>query len=63
MYQKAKFTFNGQWWEPTMITPDYSQLAEAGERMMLRFHRDKEPEFFIAPQGEMRAGWVVGKPL
>lgn len=63
MYPKAKITIGGRHWEPVTVQPDNEGLASVGERAMVRFSRDREPEFFVAPRHELHAGWVVGVPL
>lgn len=64
-YPRAKRTrvlILDRYWEPTAPVPDSDELAAAGERCIMRFSREAEPEFFIAAKEMLYAGWVVGVP-
>lgn len=39
---------------------DTQELAEQGERLMLRHNRATDPEIFVAERGIQHAGWVIG---
>lgn len=52
-------TICGDEWIPIAPCPDDDRTFQT-ERVILRFARLSEPEFFIAKPGMMHAGWVVG---
>ena len=53
---------NGIEYEPLAPTADTPELAERGPRLMLWHGTPTAPEsrVFVAPQGELNAGWVLG---
>jgi hypothetical protein len=52
--------YKGRPYIPIPPCPDDGGLADTGDRLMLRHHRDHDPELFVAPHGVITAGWVIG---
>ena len=52
--------FKNRPYTPTKPTPDDTESCDTFDRLMLRHNREDQPELFIAPRGELTAGWVVG---
>ena len=58
---KWKTVYQGRTYQPTTPTGDFDALASEGDRLMFRHDITKDgPEFFVAPRGELNAGWVIG---
>lgn len=51
--------FSGIEYTPIDPTPDTSELAESGARIVL-YHSPHGSHLAVAPVNEMHAGWVVG---
>lgn len=51
--------FSGTEYTPIDPTPDTSELAESGARIVL-YHSAHGSHLAVAAKGEMHAGWVVG---
>jgi hypothetical protein len=49
---------NGIIYEPIVPCADTDALADLGERLMLRHAMPSS--IFVAPKGELNAGWVIG---
>jgi hypothetical protein len=47
------------WYTPIPPQPDTDDLAKSA-RLMLYHDRGDGPRLFVAPAGDLQAGWVVG---
>lgn len=47
------------WYTPITPQPDTDDLAKSA-RLMLYHDRGDGPRLFVAPAGDLQAGWVVG---
>ena len=56
---RARFYCQQNYWTPVKPQADNDELAKE-QRLILKLFREKDPEFHVAPAGDLQAGWVVG---
>lgn len=52
--------FHGRFYHPIPPQADNDELADKGDRLILKHVICQEPKIFVAPKGTLYAGWVIG---